>query len=211
MVTFLPNGRFFRINQKFCDIVGYDRAELLAKTYFEITHPEDLQADLAYARSLYASEIANYSIEKRYIRKDGIPVWVNLSASLVRNSEGVPQYSLAVVEDISVRKQVEANLERAYNSLQEREELYRTLTTHAPVGIFQTNAEGEITFVNEQWCEIAGMTREEVTDNGWREALHPEDWNACEQCGKSPSGSTSSKRGKNMAVAKCWQPKQCGR
>ncbi|NJK75246.1 MAG: PAS domain S-box protein [Microcoleus sp. SU_5_6] len=176
MVTFLPNGRFFRINQKFCDIVGYDRAELLAKTYFEITHPEDLQADLAYARSLYASEIANYSIEKRYIRKDGIPVWVNLSASLVRNSEGVPQYSLAVVEDISVRKQVEANLERAYNSLQEREELYRTLTTHAPVGIFQTNAEGEITFVNEQWCEIAGMTREEVTDNGWREALHPEDW-----------------------------------
>jgi diguanylate cyclase (GGDEF)-like protein/PAS domain S-box-containing protein len=176
MVTFLPNGRCFRINQKFCDIVGYDRAELLAKTYFEITHPEDLEADLAFARSLYAGDIANYSIEKRYIRKDGLPIWVNLSASLVRNSEGIPQYTLAVVEDISVRKQVEANLERAYNSLQEREELYRTLTTHAPVGIFQTNAEGEITFVNEQWCEIAGMTREQVIDNGWREALHPEDW-----------------------------------
>ncbi|MGL5061168.1 MAG: PAS domain S-box protein [Microcoleus sp.] len=176
MVTFLPNGRFFRINQKFCEIVGYDRAELLAKTYFDITHPDDLPVDVACAQSLYAGEIPNYSIEKRYIRKDGIPVWVNVSASLVRNSEGLPQYTLAVVEDISVRKQAEANLERAYNRLREREELYRTLTTHAPVGIFQTNAEGEVTFVNQQWCSIAGMTREQVTDSGWREALHPEDW-----------------------------------
>ena len=176
MVTSILNGRFFRVNQKFCEIVGYNHAELLTRTYFEITHPDDLPADLAYAESLIIGEIPNYSIEKRYIRKDGIAVWVNLSVSLVRSSYGEPQYTLAVVEDISVRKQVEANLERAYNSLREREELYRTLTTHAPVGIFQTNAEGEITFVNQRWCEIAGMTREQVTDNGWREALLPEDW-----------------------------------
>jgi diguanylate cyclase (GGDEF)-like protein/PAS domain S-box-containing protein len=176
MVTSILNGRFFRVNQKFCEIVGYNHAELLTKTYFEITHPDDLPTDLDYAQSLLAGEIPNYSIEKRYIRKDGIPVWVNLSVSLVRSPEGIPQYALAVVEDISVRKQVEANLEGAYHRLREREELYRTLTTHAPVGIFQTNSEGEVTFVNEQWCEIAGMTREQVTDNGWKEALHPEDW-----------------------------------
>lgn len=176
MVTSILNGRFFRVNQKFCEIVGYNHVELLTKTYFEITHPDDLPADLAYAQSLMAGEIPNYSIEKRYIRKDGIVVWVNLSVSLVRSSYGEPQYTLAVVEDISVRKQVEANLDRAYNSLREREELYRTLTTHAPVGIFQTNAQGDITFVNQRWCEIAGITREQVTDNGWREALLPEDW-----------------------------------
>jgi diguanylate cyclase (GGDEF)-like protein/PAS domain S-box-containing protein len=176
MVTSILNGRFFRVNQKFCEIVGYNHAELLTKTYFEITHPDDLPADLGYAQALMTGEIPNYSIEKRYIRKDGLPVWVNLSVSLVRSSEGNPQYTLAVVEDISVRKQVEANLERAYNRLREREELYRTLTTHAPVGIFQTNAQGDITFVNERWCEIAGITREQVTDNGWREALLPEDW-----------------------------------
>ncbi|NJS10721.1 MAG: PAS domain S-box protein [Microcoleus sp. CSU_2_2] len=176
MVTSILNGRFFRVNQKFCEIVGYNHVELLTKTYFEITHPDDLPTDLAYARLLMAGEIPNYSIEKRYIRKDGIAVWVNLSVSLVRSSEGNPQYTLAVVEDISVRKQVEANLERAYNRLREREELYRTLTTHAPVGIFQTNTQGDITFVNQRWCEIAGITREQVTDNGWREALLPEDW-----------------------------------
>ncbi len=189
MVTCLPNGRFFRVNQKFCEIVGYNHAELLARTYFEITHPDDLPADLAYARSLLAGEIHNYSIEKRYISKDGITVWVNLSVSLVRSEGGEPLYTLAVVEDISVRKQVEANLEKAYNRLREREELYRTLTTHAPVGIFQTNAEGEVTFVNQQWCEIAGMTREQVTDRGWREALQPEDWERLRSLREGPDPS----------------------
>jgi len=104
------NGQWLEVNQKLCDIVGYSPEELLSKNFQDITYPDDLDTDLDYARRVLAQEIETYSIEKRYIRKDGSLVWINLTGSLVRNDANEPQYFIAVVEDISVRKQVEAEL-----------------------------------------------------------------------------------------------------
>jgi PAS domain S-box-containing protein len=99
-----PDGRYVRVNQKFCEIVGYTREELLEQTFQDITYPDDLELDLEYVRSLLVGEIQTYSREKRYLRKDGQSIWVQHTASLVRTSQRAPKYFLRVVQDISSRK-----------------------------------------------------------------------------------------------------------
>ncbi|MEL6911684.1 MAG: PAS domain S-box protein, partial [Cyanobacteria bacterium J06598_4] len=98
-----PDGKWLRVNQKLCQIIGYPKDELLQKTFQDITHPEDLNNDLKYVRQILAGEIPTYSLEKRYIRKDGANIWINLTVSLVRNSDGEPDYFISVIEDISNR------------------------------------------------------------------------------------------------------------
>ena len=101
------DGRWLRVNRRMGEIVGYEPEELLQTTFQEITHPDDLEADLAQVRRLLADELRTYTMEKRYLRRDGSIVWVNLTVSLVRDASGEPAYFIAVVEDISVRKQTE--------------------------------------------------------------------------------------------------------
>ncbi|MDP2156972.1 MAG: PAS domain S-box protein, partial [Nitrospirota bacterium] len=101
------DGRFIWLNKKYCDIVGYDEDELTKLRFQDITHPDDLENDLRQARELLEGAINTYSMEKRYIKKDGSIVWVSLSASLVRSENGEPRYYIAVVEDISERKLTE--------------------------------------------------------------------------------------------------------
>jgi PAS domain S-box-containing protein len=103
-----PDGRFLEVNDRFCAIARYAREELLARTFQEITHPDDLDTDVAQAAALLAGEIDTYSMEKRYVRKSGDPVWVNLTVSLMRTETGEPDYFVAIVEDIGYRKEVEA-------------------------------------------------------------------------------------------------------
>jgi PAS domain S-box-containing protein len=107
------DGRFLRLNQKLCEIVGYSPEEMQKKTFMEVTFPEDLDQDLALADKLLRGEINHYQIEKRYIRKDGQTVWVNLSGAVQRSADGIPQFYIAVVEDISDRKSIEHELIRA--------------------------------------------------------------------------------------------------
>lgn len=104
------DGRWLRVNSKLCSIVGYTEAELLAKTFQDITHPDDLDTDLDQVRRMLAREIDTYSMEKRYYSKNGGIVWINLTVSMVRKTDGTPDYFISVVEDISARKAVEQSL-----------------------------------------------------------------------------------------------------
>src|ERR671910_424127 len=101
------DGRWLRVNRRLCEIVGYEREELLQRTFQDITHPDDLEGDLAHMRLLLEGELQTYTMEKRYLRKGGPEVWVNLTVSLVRDASGEPAYFIAVVEDISERKKTE--------------------------------------------------------------------------------------------------------
>ena len=86
-----PDGSWLRVNQKLCDIVGYDESELLALTFQDITHADDLDSDIDLVRAALAGEIETYAMEKRYVRKDGSLVWINLTVSLVRHADGTPK------------------------------------------------------------------------------------------------------------------------
>src|SRR5512145_951494 len=87
-----PEGCFLEVNQRLCEIVGYTREELLTKRFADITHPDDLEEDWKQRRRLQGGEIENFSLEKRYCRKGGSTVWVNLTASLMRKADGSPDY-----------------------------------------------------------------------------------------------------------------------
>jgi len=113
-----PAGHLLRVNKKFCDIAGYSREELQDRTFQDITHPDDLEADMAYVRQMLAGEMQTYSIEKRYIRKDETPVWINLTVALRRNPEGSPKYFISIIEDISQRKAMEERLKAANRELE---------------------------------------------------------------------------------------------
>ncbi|NDP47611.1 MAG: PAS domain S-box protein [Sulfuriferula multivorans] len=121
-----PEGRWMRVNQKMCDIVGYSEVELLSLTFQDITHPDDLNADLGYVRQMLVHEIDAYSMEKRYLRKDGSQVWVNLTVSLIWKDNEAPDYFISVIEDINSRKLGEA-------ALQESETRFRHLFEQNPV------------------------------------------------------------------------------
>jgi len=100
-------GRFLRVNEKYCEIVGYSRDELLQKTFMDITHADDLADELGQYNPLMRGELSSYSLEKRYIRKDGSILWIDLTTSLQRDPEGNPAYAIAILQDISERKRLE--------------------------------------------------------------------------------------------------------
>ncbi len=152
-----PDGTFLRINQKFCDIVGYSRDEMLARTFQEITHPEDLNSDLASIQLLLDGETNSYSLEKRYLRKDSGIVWVNLTVALVRNEDGMPGWFVSVIEDISDRK-------RAEEALNESEEKFRHLVEQSPLSIQVLSPEGRIVQVNEAFMKLWGITEKNLPE-----------------------------------------------
>jgi len=112
------DGKWLLVNQKLCDIVGYTAEELQSRTLQDLTYSLDLEIDLKYVRQLLTNKIQTCSIEKRYIRKDAELVWVELTLSLVRDFLGEPKYFIAVVEDITKRKQAEKALTVAQEHLE---------------------------------------------------------------------------------------------
>lgn len=103
-------GNWLSVNDKICEIIGYPREELCQLTFQKITYPPDLDSDLVYLEQLIAGRIPSYSMEKRYVRKDGSLIWGNLTVALVRTAQGNPDYFVSVIEDIQPRKEAEAAL-----------------------------------------------------------------------------------------------------
>jgi two-component system, sensor histidine kinase and response regulator len=106
-------GRFLRVNDKFCSIVGCSREELLQKTFRDVTHPDDLAAELGLHTALLRGESPSYVLEKRYVRKDGSPVWAQVFTSLQRDAAGAADYDIAIIHDVTERKRLEEALRRA--------------------------------------------------------------------------------------------------
>ncbi len=103
LATASPEGRFTKVNPSFCEILGYEAGELEKFTFQEITHPDDLPSNLDNYRRLLGGEIPSYTMEKRYIKKDGNAVWTQLTTSLLRDAMGNPLHFIAQIEDISER------------------------------------------------------------------------------------------------------------
>ena len=117
----MPGGRFLRVNQRFCDIVGYTREELMGLNVDEITHPDFRELSSKNIGLLIEGKIRNFTLDKIYLRKDGSEVWGKVTVSLVRDASGGPKYFIGVLEDITKRKKAEEALQRS-------EERFRRMT-----------------------------------------------------------------------------------
>ena len=111
-------GRFLRVNQKYCEIVGYAREELLGKSWMDTTYPDDRAAGLALAGRMLRGELPCDSLENRYIRKDGTVIWATVTPSIQRDAEGQPDYFISFIQDISERKRLEEELSQAHARLE---------------------------------------------------------------------------------------------
>ena len=114
------DGRWQVVNQRLAEITGRTRDELLRSSFQEITHPDDLERDLVEVRRVLDGKASSYEIEKRYLRKDGSIVWVNLTAALVHKEDGSPDYFISVVQDISGRVAAEDELRQLNAQLEDR-------------------------------------------------------------------------------------------
>jgi PAS domain S-box-containing protein len=113
MALVAPDGRWLQVNRAICEIVGYAERELLAINFQAITHPADLETDLAYVRQMLAGEIQTYQMEKRYYHKQGHVIWILLNVSLLHDPAGQPLYFISQIQDITNRKRAEADLQDA--------------------------------------------------------------------------------------------------
>jgi two-component system sensor histidine kinase UhpB len=134
------DGRWIEVNRALCEIVGYSEQELLGLTFQAITHPEDLDTDLAYVRQMIAGQIRTYQMEKRYFHKQGHVVWILLSVSLVRDPDGQPLYFISEIQDITDRKRMEEALrdskQKLKGLLDARERLARNLHDNTIQSLF---------------------------------------------------------------------------
>lgn len=116
-VALQPQAPLLEVNEAFCRMLGYTKTELACLTLLEISHPDDVQADLEMAQKLVNNEISSYQLEKRFLAKDKRTVWTNLTTSLIRDRTGRPLYGLGIIENITERKQAEAEKERLQRQL----------------------------------------------------------------------------------------------
>jgi len=113
-------GAFLRVNGKFCEILGYPEAELLAMSFQAVTHPEERDRDSAQIRRMARGELPEYSVEKRYVRKDGGIVWAALTVRPLNRAAGLPGRNVSIVADITARKQAEAEIQELNATLERR-------------------------------------------------------------------------------------------
>ena len=112
MALISPEGTYIKVNKSICKILGYKEEELMAKTFQEITHPDDLDESLEAIEQMLAGAINTAQLEKRYFHKDGHIIYGQLSVSLVRNSDGTPVFFISQLQDITIKKQLEEELTR---------------------------------------------------------------------------------------------------
>jgi PAS domain S-box-containing protein len=169
-------GYWVRVNQRLCEIVGYSCEELLQRTFQDLTHPDDLDADVANVRRLLAGEVATYAMEKRYVRRDGSPVWVNLTVSLVRKADGAPDYFIAVIEDITARRS-------AIDALRESEERLRVALDGGRMGLWDWDVRNDRAIWNHREFELLGLppTNGPAIPADFFRLVHPQDLPGLEQ------------------------------
>jgi PAS domain S-box-containing protein len=173
-----------KTNLAFCEIVGYSEEELSRLKWQTITHPDDVSRDEGVVKSLLSGEKLNVRWEKRYIRKNGDLVWVDISTSLQSDKQGKPLYFITSIIDITERKQAE-------EALQKSEIAFRLLAESMPQIVWVTDPAGMNIYFNQQWVDYTGLTLEESYGNGWNKPFHPDDqlraWKAWQNATKHGS------------------------
>lgn len=162
-----PDGRFLRVNPAMSRLFGREPGDLLARTWQELTHPDDLAADEALSAELHAGTRDHYRMTKRYLRPDGSEVWGDLTVSCVRAEDGSIDYAIAQIIDVSERQ-------KAVSALGRSEELLAAVMDQAPVAMGVTNLDGSFVRVNEGMAEFFGLSTTELLGLTWQDLTDPD-------------------------------------
>ena len=163
-----PDGRFLRFNKALSRILVWPADELMTKSIWEITHPDDLASELAQFRLLEDGSIDSDSTEKRFLRKDGTTVWIRQTRSCVHKHDGSVDYFVGVAEDISARKLAE-------RELAESEARFRATFENAAVGITHVAPDGRFLRFNKALSRLVGWPADELITKSVQEITHPDD------------------------------------
>lgn len=161
------DGRFLRVNEAFARMLGYSRTELLDLDFQTLTHPDDLDADLDLVGRLTAGEMESYTLDKRYVRRDGALVWGRLAASMVRNPDGTPKHYIAQVQDQTEQR-------RAETALRESEARHRVIGEATVDVITLARLDGTLTFVSPSVRQI-GYEPDALVGSSFAANVHPDD------------------------------------
>lgn len=192
-----PARDVLEVNDEICKILGYSRQELLTMSWTEITHPDDLAADLTNFGRVLSGEIDGYSMDKRWIRKDGQVIDSIISVKAIRNHKGEVDYFVALLQDITERKRVDAAMRQAKENhriqlevevqqrteeLKEHAHYIERVVNNVPDTIFIYDlANQQCLFANQEVVTLLGYTPEELQAYGpgvLRHLMHPRDWEA---------------------------------
>jgi PAS domain S-box-containing protein len=167
------DGEWLRFNDKFCDIVGYEREELGAVSVFHLLSPDDFERDFDRGVRMLAGELRTYTEEKLIVGKGGRRVWINLTVSLVHDEADEPRYFIAVAEDIGKRKQAEEERQRTQEQLRQSEERFKVLAQEVVEGIVLSE-NGKVIDANRSVTEMFGYGLEELIGKNAIELTSPE-------------------------------------
>lgn len=168
MAIFSPDGRFLEVNGYVCNLLGYTEEELQAKTYLDITHPDDKEKSLRTDQRIISGEEDSTWLEKRYLTKDGRTVWIMLSSSLIRDTQGEPKYFVSHIQDITDQKRVEGEL-------LESREMFRSAFEDAAVGMAIFRPDGHFQEANTFFRRILGYSEAEIKKFHYLDITHPDD------------------------------------
>jgi PAS domain S-box-containing protein len=163
------DGRFLQMNRKFTQILGRSEAELRRRTFLDITHPDDLVVTHGHVTRLLAGEVDHYSLEKRYLRGDGTVVWSLTTVALLRSPTGEPTEFVGVIEDVSLRREVEDRFRESSQRLQ-------LALSAGELGDWSWDARTDTITLGPRASDVFGLPRgEAITWTALRELLHEQD------------------------------------
>ena len=152
------------INAALCQMTGYTEEELRCLSFAEISHPEDADNDLEQYEQLLRGEVDTYTVEKRYLHRDGGTIWALASVSLGRDEDGTPRHLIVQIQNITERKRMEEDLLHAARGFHLAQDLLCTATF-----------EGRLDRINGSWTDVLGWSPEELRDHGFLHFVLDED------------------------------------
>ncbi|MEJ7694004.1 PAS domain S-box protein [Daejeonella sp.] len=144
------NGEWIRVNESFCRILGYTNRELMSRSLSEISHPEDRDKDIPLMEEVLNGSKKSYHLEKRFLHKSGVVVWVHQASSVVHGTDFKPSHWTVQIQDITEQKNIE-------NALREERELLRTLIDNIPISVFIKDLQSRKVLVNKAECNFMGV------------------------------------------------------
>ncbi len=155
------------VNEPWCRMAAMKDADALGHGWIAAVHPDDRRR-VSGEWQARASAGEPFACEHRFLRPDGVVMWLQASAVAMRDANGAVAGHIGTVVDITERKLAEF-------ALRESEKRFRIVASRAPVGIFMADPNGDTVFVNASWCSLAGLAPEEAHGRGWVDAIHPDD------------------------------------